>query len=269
MKKIAILLALVTIMACIEKRQENGINLVSEQQKSHATEKPKVLFVTSNATHYGNSTIETSNNFPEICYAYHEFFSANIEVDILSPEGGQVPIGYIHSSDQLLQNYLFDQVLMQKLKNTLKPSEVDIEAYAAVYFVGGGSAMFTVPYNEEIHQLTLAIYEKNNGVVSAVCHGTAGIARIQKGDGTFLVAGKNVSGFPDLFEDKNANYFQEFPFSIQEEVARNGGHFEFSEEGWDDFAIADGRLITGQDPTASASVAKMVIEKIESNKMNP
>ena len=36
----------------------------------------------------------------------------------------------------------------------------------------------------------------------------------------------------------------------------NRGQFEYSKSGWDDFSIADGRLITGQDPTAARSVAK-------------
>jgi len=223
----------------------------------------KVLFVTSNAKYYGESDIETTNNFPEIVYAYHQFVSAEVEVDFVSPKGGQIPIGYIYSSDTLLQYYLFNEKLRLKLQHTLKPLEVDTDAYSAMYYVGGGSAMFTVPLNTEIQNIAQTIYEKNEGVISAVCHGTAGIAQIQKSDGSFLVNGKNISGFPDLFEDKEAKYYQEFPFSIQERIEANGGHFKYSEEGWDNYAISDGRLITGQDPTGSAAVAKMVIAQIQ------
>ena len=55
---------------------------------------------------------------------------------------------------------------------------------------------------------------------------------------------------------------QTFPFSIEQKLKDNGANFEYSKEGWDDFSIADGRLITGQDPTAARSVAKKVIQTL-------
>ncbi len=40
-----------------------------------------------------------------------------------------------------------DTTLQYKLKNTFTPSEVEISKYKAVYYVGGGAAMFGVPVN--------------------------------------------------------------------------------------------------------------------------
>ena len=111
----------------------------------------------------------------------------------------------------------------------------------------------------------MTIYEKQNGVISAVCHGTAGIANLKMADGSFLVSSKKVNGFPDLFEDKSAAYFRQFPFSIEEQVKANGGIFSYSEEGWDGYLEVDDRLITGQDPTSSAAVAKAVVQALKKN----
>ena len=36
-------------------------------------------------------------------------------------------------------------------------------------------------------------------------------------------------------------------------------------KGWDNFYVVDGRLITGQDPTAASSVAKQIVKALEIN----
>lgn len=234
----------------------------SKPHTSQNSVSKKVLFVTSNATHYGNTTITTTNNFPEIVYAYHEFEKAGIVVDFVSPEGGQVPIGYIHSADSILQKYLFDEVLMRKLKYTFKPSEIDTDAYQAIYYVGGGSAMFGVPENKAIQQLAQHIVEKNKGILSAICHGTAGIVNIQKSNGDYMIKGHKITGFPNAFEDTTATYYKQFPFSIDKMITKHGATFTYSAKGWDEYLIVGDNIITGQDPTSAHLVAQKIIQNI-------
>ena len=62
---------------------------------------------------------------------------------------------------------------------------------------------------------------------------------------------------------KMQNITRLFPFSIQEIIKERGGDFQFSEEGWDGFMVSDGRLISGQDPSAAGLVAEKVIETLE------
>ena len=228
-----------------------GIGCDSSPNESSEPLSPsaKILFIVSNAHHYGDSDIEAMNHFQEIILPHHEFVAAGYEVDFVSPEGGAIPIGYIHNSDTLTKQYLYDEAFMNQLEHTLSPDLIDREAYQAVYYVGGGSAMFTVPESQAIQDISRHIYEQNGGVVSALCHGTAGLAHLKLEDGSYLVAGKKVNGVPDIFENKEAPYYQEFPFSIQSIIEDHGGEFQYSEEGWDGFTLADDRLITGQDPT--------------------
>lgn len=228
------------------------------------TSNGKILFVTSNQNTYGNTQKKTANHFSEIVYAYEEFIKAGYKVDFVSPKGGEIPIGYLRKSDQLQQKYLNDKAFMKLLKNTKKPSQIDASNYKAVYYSGGGAAMFGVPENLEIQAIARKIYE-NKGVVSTVCHGTAGIANLKTSKGKYIYAQKRISGFPDKFENKKAPYFQTFPFSIQEKITGNGGDFQYSEQGWDNFVVIDGQLITGQDPSASATVAIKVIEFLKKN----
>ncbi len=77
-----------------------------------------------------------------------------------------------------------------------------------------------------------------------------------------------MNGFPDVFENKEAEYFQEFPFSIEEQIQRNGGIFNYSSKGWDGYLEIDDKLITGQDPSSSALVAEAVIKRLQINSIN-
>lgn len=220
----------------------------------------RVLFAVSNAEFYGQSDIRTANHFGEIVFAYDVFRKANYQIDFVSPKGGSVPIGYINS-DSLLQHYLHDQAFMKLLEHTKEASQVRAADYDAIYYPGGGAAMFGVPENKALQEIAAFIYERN-GVVSTVCHGTAGIANVRLSNGKYLVEGKKVNGFPDLFENKNRAYFKEFPFSIQDQIEAHGGEFTFSEKGWDGYLELDGHLITGQDPTSARLVAKAVVNRL-------
>lgn len=229
--------------------------------------KGKILVVVSNAHHYGDSDIDCTNHFMEIILPHHQFTQAGYEVDFVSPQGGAIPIGYISSSDTLTKQYLYDEAFMDELEHTMLPTDVEAEDYSAIFYGGGGSAMYTVPEDEMIQKLAADIYERPDGVVSAICHGTAGLAHVRLSDQRYLVDGLRVNGFPDQFERMDAAYYQEFPFSIEQIMRERGADFTYSEEGWDGYWVEDGKLLTGQDPTAATHLAKAVINKIEQLKL--
>ena len=229
--------------------------------------KGKILFIVSNAHYYGESDINTANHFSEIVLPYDVLVKAGYAVDFVSPEGGAIPLGYLTTSDATVKQYLYDAAFMDLLEHTKKPSAVNAADYQAVFYGGGGSAMFGVPENEAIQNIAMTVYEKQQGIVSAVCHGTAGIVHLKTQDGRYLVEGKKVNGFPDKFENMQGRYYKEFPFSIEQIIRDRGGDFRYSEEGWDGFFVVDGKLITGQDPTGAAMVATKVVEALEAIKL--
>lgn len=263
MKKISILLICIIgllLFSCQNKKESSEVVMTEIKEGVNTS---KVLFILSNASYYGDSKLETANHFSEIILPYDEFIKAGYTVDFVSPEGGEVPIGYLDDSNTTQNKYLADQEFMNLLKTTKSPKEINTSDYIAVYYGGGGAAMFGVPENKAIQNISMTVYEKNNGIVSAVCHGSAGLAHLKTKDGKYLVAGKKVNGYPDKFESMTDAYYETFPFSIEQKLKEHGGDFISSDDGWDDFSIADGRLITGQDPTAARSVAKKVIVALQ------
>jgi putative intracellular protease/amidase len=223
--------------------------------------KENILIVTSNQHTYGNSNINASNHFAEIVLAYDVFVKNGYSVDFISPKGGAIPIGYIATSDSIQKKYLYNNEFMNILKNTKKPSEIDPKNYKAIYYSGGGAAMFGIAENSEIKKIAEQIYNQN-GIISTICHGTAGIVNLKDNQGNSLFQNKKISGYPDLFENKEAEYYKTFPFSIQDKINENKGSFLHSQKQRDNFYIIDGKFITGQDPSATTSVAQKVVETL-------
>lgn len=224
----------------------------------------KILFVTSNQEFYGNSKIAAANHFEEIVIPYHLFLKAGLSVDFVSPKGGAIPIGYINSSDSIQKKYLYDAFFMDKLANTLKPSAINAADYSSIFYSGGGAAMFGVAENPTIQNIAREIYTQN-GIIAAICHGTAGLAYLKDNAGKSLYSGKKITGYPNKFENTEGEYYKTFPFAIDEAIKTNDGNFVYSDKGWDSFTIVDGRFVTGQDPSSASKMAYEIIALIEAN----
>ncbi|MGZ5056487.1 MAG: type 1 glutamine amidotransferase domain-containing protein, partial [Methylobacter sp.] len=81
-------------------------------------------------------------------------------------------------------------------------------------------------------------------------------------NGEPIVKGKRVTGFTNS-EEEAVQLTKVVPFLVEDELKRLGGRFEKVAD-WQSFAIADGRLITGQNPASSTAAAQELIKVLES-----
>ncbi len=249
------------------KQTSDGWKIISKTA-TRLKEKPKkgkVLFIVSNAHFYGNTELRTGNSFSEIVNAYDVFTNNGYEVDLVSPKGGAIPLAYVNTSDELSKKYVYSADFMKKLKTTLTPSQINTSEYKAVQYIGGGSVMFDVPDNEEIAKIVMDIYENHNGIISSVCHGTAGIVNLKTSNGDYLVKGKRVNGYPDDYEHTERPYFKTFPFLIKKTIEERGGIFKFSKRNTPHVEV-DGRLVTGQNYKSSKPVSEKIISLLSKDK---
>ncbi len=151
---------------------------------------------------------------------------------------------------------------MYRLDHTLPAAGVKSTDYAAIYFPGGSANMFETPFDTSVHRLVREVYERDGGVVGAVCHGTGALTQIELSDGRPLVAGKRITGFPTRLERAEAPYFKAFPFTITEAVRANGGEWTDAEEMGSGYFVADGRVVTGMDNSATRAVAAAMVEEL-------
>jgi putative intracellular protease/amidase len=245
------------------KKLDNNWQIISKTASSEPAinHGKRILFIVSNAHFHGELDKAAGASFSEIVNAYHTFKQAGYTVDFVSPEGGAIPLAYINTSNKLDKKYLYNADFMYALEHTRAPQQVTPKHYKAVHYIGGSSAMYGVAENKAIQAISMEIYEKHNGIISSVCHGTAGIAHLKTNDGQYLVAGKRISGYPDAYENQSAAYFQQFPFKIQQTIEQRAGIFKYGARNTAHVEV-DGRVVTGQNYLSSAPVAEKIIELI-------
>lgn len=249
------------------KKIENEWKIISKTASIEESNQKgnKILFIVSNVSFHGSSDIPTGNSFSEIVIAYNTFKKAGFTVDFASPKGGNIPLAYINTSDSLHQKLLYNQDFMYALKNTKKPKEIIAKNYKAVHYIGGGSAMYDIPRDKNIQKIVMTIYEEYNGIISSVCHGTAGIVNLKTKEGNYLVSGKTISGYPEAYEKEDAKYFKQFPFLIQKTIEERGGIFKYSPRNSLHVEV-QGNVITGQNYLSSEEVALKIIKSINNQK---
>ncbi len=226
--------------------------------QSSATAKERILFVLSSAKVHGSSQLPASISFGEVVFAWDVFNTAGYAVDFVSPNGGPVSILQGYVSDDTRAR-LKDPRIMDALRNTSSPPQINPGQYRAVYYVGGSNAMYGVAENPQLQDIAMHIYERNAGVVSAVCHGTAGIVNLKLRNGQHLIKGRRITGYPEQHEDQSDAYFKEFPFLIGKTVQAHGGIFHVKGEDEPHVEIDD-RIVTGQSYASTTKVAEAVVE---------
>ncbi len=79
---------------------------------------------------------------------------------------------------------------------------------------------------------------------------------VKLSDGSYLLAGKNVSSFTNAEE---ANYAKaDVPFELETALVKQGAIFH-QVEPWQAFSIADGHLVTGQNPASAKGVGEKMV----------
>jgi putative intracellular protease/amidase len=223
----------------------------------------KILIIVTNTREYEKVGYRTGLWLGELTHFYDCVREHGFDVDIASPSGGHVPIDPVSLAPEHLdgttgQRYR-DRDFMNLLTNTMKATDADVEDYDAIYFAGGHGVMFDFR-SAELAALTAAFYESGR-VVSAVCHGPTALLDARLGTGDPLVKGKNVTGF-SWPEEEIAERADAVPFSLQDELTNLGAHHSTAENPFATYVVADGRLITGQNPGSARAVAETVVKHL-------
>lgn len=253
------LLSLILLLLC---NLTGGVCLADAAPPPGDPAQERILFIVSSSTVHGTSALPASVSFGEVVHAWDIFHAAGYAVDFVSPDGGEVPLLDAYVGEEVAAR-LKDERIMAGLRNTATPARIDPSRYRAVYYVGGSNAMYGVPEDPTLQRIAVQVYERNGGVVSAVCHGTAGIVNLTLAGGQNLLAGKRITGFPERHEQQDAAYFRQFPFLIGQTVRDRGGVFS-AVDSEAPYVQVDGRVVTGQNYASARPVAEAVVAVLRS-----
>jgi putative intracellular protease/amidase len=227
------------------------------QKRNNMNTKKKVLFVVTSHDKKGDTGQPTGYYLSEVSHPWEILKTAGYEIDFVSPKGGKAPVDGFNLDDPINKKFWEDETYRKKIENTMKPNEVKPEDYEAIHFAGGHGTMWDFPDNAEITAIAAKIYE-NNGVVSAVCHGPAGLVNIKLSNGKYLVDGKKVNAFTNE-EEVAAKADKIVPFMLETKLVERGA--KFVKTGlWKEFVVVDERLVTGQNPASAKKVGEEVLK---------
>ncbi|WP_149361713.1 type 1 glutamine amidotransferase domain-containing protein [Lolliginicoccus suaedae] len=222
----------------------------------------RILHVVTNVDQYDAPSHPTGLWLSELTHAYHVFEEKGYEQTIVSPKGGKSPLEPRSlkwpNFDKTAKAWKSSDERMALLADTAKPEDIDPTEFDAIYFTGGHAVMWDFPDSEALQAITRGIWE-NGGVVSSVCHGYVGLLNTRLSDGTLLVDGRKVTGF-SWREEVVARVDKLVPYDAEAEMKRRGALYEKAKLPFVPYVVADGRLVTGQNPQSAKATANKVAE---------
>ncbi|MFN4203374.1 MAG: type 1 glutamine amidotransferase domain-containing protein [Tabrizicola sp.] len=209
----------------------------------------------------------------ELTHPYAELVAHGHPITIASLQGGKVTVDAYsdprHESGYSAQDFVSLGFLTSPkhaplLDATAALADIKPEDHAAIIVAGGQAPMFTFRENTALQGLIRAFYDARKPT-AALCHGVSALVDVKLDDGSYLIAGKTVTGFSaaeDAYVDEVLGA-KLFNWWVEPAMRERGANY--TDRGmWANYAVADGNLITGQQQNSGGSVARLILEQLES-----
>jgi len=219
----------------------------------------RILFIVSNTTVIGPKNRKTGVFLDEVAHPYVEFDTAGYQIDFASITGEVPGLDNIQAKDEASNAKFLQEGGWEKMKNNRKLADVDVSLYDAIFVPGGLAPMVDMAENALLKKVIAETYERK-AVVGAVCHGPVSLLNVKLSDGTFLLKDKNITSFTN--EEENNYAKDDVPFLLETALTAQGAKFHGA-PAWSDHSIADGNLVTGQNPASARGTAQKVIALLE------
>lgn len=217
--------------------------------------KKKILIIVSNANTIGPNNRRTGSFLPEVAHPYAEFDKAGYQIDFASLSGDTPYLDALNLADDPDNLKFLTGKGWADMQKAAKLSAVDTSTYDAVFVPGGLAPMVDMPEDPLLKKVIAETYERN-GVVGAVCHGPVSLLNVKLRDGSYLVNGKNIASFTT--EEENNYAVADVPFDLQTALTNQGAIFHAAAP-WSANSIADGNIVTGQNPASAKGVGEKIV----------
>lgn len=198
------------------------------------------------------------------------FREAGLEVTIATPGGVKPTPDEVSFSPEMnggsqekvdeLRKYITETVASE-LEHPAVLENINPADYDAIYIPGGHGPVEDLSHSEALGKILVAMADDDTKVVSAVCHGPAGLVPAVRPDGTWAFAGREMTSFSDE-EETQYGWADRVPFLLETKLGEMGGKFTEGEP-WQAHVIVDGNLVTGANPASSDGLARKIVEELK------
>ena len=223
----------------------------------------KIVMILTSHSELGNTGKETGFWIEEFAAPYYVFIDAGASITIASPKGGQPPID--PSSDTAenqtpaVIRFKADKKLQKMLSETHLLTSISSDDYDAIFYPGGHGPLWDLTNDADSIKL-IEHFWSSKKPIAAVCHAPSVLLNVKDTEGTYLVKGKNVTGFTNS-EEAAVGLTEVVPFLLENELKNKGGIYSKKED-WAPYIVKDGMLITGQNPASSEAAAKELLSEL-------
>ncbi|MHC2103550.1 type 1 glutamine amidotransferase domain-containing protein [Methylobacterium sp. CM6246] len=220
----------------------------------------KILMVLTSHDQLGDTSRKTGFWLEELAAPYYVFKDAGAEIVLASPRGGRPPLdpksSEPGSQTDATRRFEADEEALAALETTTRLDAVSHDGFDAVFYPGGHGPLWDLaedPVSIRLIETTLAAGKP----ATLVCHAPGVLRHAKAPDGTPLVQGKAVTGFTNT-EEEAVGLTEVVPLLVEDALRRNGGRFSKAGD-WAPYVVADGLLITGQNPASSGPAAERLL----------
>ncbi len=222
---------------------------------------PRVLMVLTSHGTLGDTGRATGLWLEEFAAPYYALTDAGVDVTLCSPLGGQPPIDPVSDEPDGqtddTRRFHDDVAAQDRLASTLPLAEVSAGDFDAVFYPGGHGPLWDLPDNKDSIEL-IEKFTAAGKPVAAVCHAPVAFAHVTNADGTSFLAGRDVTGFSDS-EEAAVGLTEVVPELLEDLLVSAGANYSKGPTDFGPYVVADGTLITGQNPASSAPAARALL----------
>jgi putative intracellular protease/amidase len=190
------------------------------------------------------------------------FKDAGAQITLASPKGGRPPLDPKSNEPSfqtdITRRFEKDADANAQLDRTARLDSVNQEDYDTVFYPGGHGPMWNLAEDENsiklVESFLAAGQDLRVGLPLFRC------AMSWPRNGKLLVEGKTVTGFTNG-EEEEVGLTKVVPFLVEDELMSLGATFS-KVKNWGVHTVADGQLITGQNPASSGPAAKLLIDRL-------
>jgi len=220
------------------------------------------LFVVSQEGYWGEECTEPLTTLSD----------AGVEVTVATP-GGDPPVIDERSVDpdnvgaETAERVTEIHETDERLRNPVALADAAPEEYDAVVFPGGHGTEWDVNQDRHARAALRTAVEGDAGTALVVCHAVGILAFTRGSGGDFLVAGRDVTGFPNAWEEGIVDARdlmpdgRKLPYWVEDEVRAAGADWD-AELDADTSVTVDGDLITARGPPSSHAAAVTLLDEL-------
>ena len=247
-----------------------GLHPDYDSKKYNFSDKKAVIISTSHSilSKPGETTGKLTGVFAsELTVPYYEFIDSGFEVDIASIKGGEIPIDpesfFYAVKTNSDDRYLEDQILKEKVKNSILIDQLEIDNYDLIFIAGGWGAAYDLGYSEILGKKISQAYYNPKSIIGGVCHGVLGFINAKDSIGNLIIKNRRMTGVTDKqIKELGIDFTPQHP---EEELIKAGAIFESKTAVRDVFAnltVVDdeSKFVTGQNQNAGHETSQKMME---------